>query len=194
GDAGRGVGAAAVEAGSASGLAIGAEPANHKVNLVLPLVPDPDRLWQRLDSNRRGQVRRAERSGLTAASGGAELLDAFYACHAARMRDLGSPVHDRAFFRAIFDAFGSNARITLVRKGADAIGGLVALAFRDSLVAPWASCLKEHAALCPNMLMQWDAIRTACRDGFRQFDFGRSTPGSGTYRFKIQWGAVEQPL
>ena len=30
--------------------------------------------------------------------------------------------------------------------------------------------------------------------GFRQFDFGRSSRGSGTYRFKRQWGTVESPL
>ncbi len=29
----------------------------------------------------------------------------------------------------------------------------------------------------------------ACEEGYSIFDFGRSTPGEGTYRFKEQWGA-----
>ena len=44
------------------------------------------------------------------------------------------------------------------------------------------------------MLLYWETIRTACSEGFTRFDFGRSTAGSGTYHFKRQWGAEEQPL
>jgi serine/alanine adding enzyme len=32
-------------------------------------------------------------------------------------------------------------------------------------------------------------LRYACEQGYRIFDFGRSTRDSGTYRFKQQWGA-----
>jgi FemAB-related protein (PEP-CTERM system-associated) len=193
-EAARRLGASAVEFRSAHRLDIAAQPADHKVNLVLPLDSDPDRVWRQLDKSVRNQVRKAERSGLSIATGGLQHLDEFYDIHAARMRDLGSPAHARSFFRAIVDAFGRDAHITLVRNESKAIGGLMALAFKDSLVVPWASCLKEHFALCPNMLMYWETIRTACRDGFRRFDFGRSTRGSGTYHFKRQWGAAEHPL
>ena len=30
--------------------------------------------------------------------------------------------------------------------------------------------------------------------GFESFDFGRSTPNEGTFRFKKQWGAKPAPL
>jgi FemAB-related protein (PEP-CTERM system-associated) len=169
-------------------------PLAHKVNLVLPLPGDPARLWQQLDGSVRNQVRKAERSGLTVESGGVENLDAFYAIFATRMRELGSPVHARRFFSAIFQAFGRRARLVLVRKGTEPVGGLVALAFKDTVAVPWASCLRPYLPLCPNMLLYWETIRTACAEGFRRFDFGRSTRGSGTYRFKRQWGASEDPL
>jgi CelD/BcsL family acetyltransferase involved in cellulose biosynthesis len=110
------------------------------------------------------------------------------------MHDLGSPAHAPAFFSATVRAFGGRARVLIVRRGGEAIGGLVALAHGDTLTVPWASCLPQHFALCPNMLLYWDAIRSACAEGFRAFDFGRSTINSGTYRFKRQWGALEQPL
>ena len=165
-----------------------------KVNLFLPLPKDPGRLWSQLDAKVRNQVRKAERSGLSVEFGQSERLDDFYETFARNMRDLGSPVHARGFFQAILDAFGDQARIALVRKDGQPIGGLIALAFKDSLIVPWASSLRQYLSLCPNMLLYWETLRSACIEGFQRFDFGRSSRNSGTYRFKRQWGAVEEPL
>jgi CelD/BcsL family acetyltransferase involved in cellulose biosynthesis len=139
-------------------------------------------------------VRKAEREGVTIAAGGADHLAAFYDVFAARMRDLGSPVHARRFLGAVVEAFGPRARIVLARRGGETIGGLIAIRFKDRLTVPWAACLERYFSLCPNMLLYWDTLRTACAEGIRHFDFGRSTRGSGTYRFKRQWGAREQQL
>jgi FemAB-related protein (PEP-CTERM system-associated) len=188
------VGAAVVELRCPQRLAVAREPLEHKVNLSLPLPGDAARLWHQLDGRVRNQVRKAERSGLSVDFGGAEKLDEFYAIFAARMRELGSPVHAQSFFGAMFQAFGGRARVAMVRQGATAIGSLVALAFKDVLVVPWASCLHQYLGLCPNMLLYWETIRTACSEGFGRFDFGRSSRGSGTYRFKRQWGALEETL
>jgi FemAB-related protein (PEP-CTERM system-associated) len=193
-DEARREGAGVVELRCAQRLEIGWEPMTHKVNMVLPLPADAGTLWRQLDRSVRNQVRKAERAGLSVEFGEAEKLDEFYGFFAARMRDLGSPVHARAFFRATLEAFGKRARVALVRKGQTPIGGLIALASNDIVAVPWASCAKEYFALCPNMLLYWETIRAACSDGFRGFDFGRSTRGSGTYRFKRQWGAIESPL
>jgi CelD/BcsL family acetyltransferase involved in cellulose biosynthesis len=142
----------------------------------------------------RNQIRKAERSGLTVEYGGGGNLTAFYGTFVERMRDLGSPVHGFQFLQQVIGAFGPRARVALVKKDNATVGGLVALTFKDRVVIPWATCLKEYFALCPNMLLYWETIRTACVDGFARFEFGRSTRGSGTYHFKRQWGAQEEPL
>jgi serine/alanine adding enzyme len=165
-----------------------------KVNLFRSLPKDPGRLWNQLDAKVRNQVRKAERSGLSVEFGQSNRLDDFYETFAQNMRDLGSPVHARGFFQAILEAFGDCARIVLVRKDAQPIGGLIALAFKNSLIVPWASSLRQYLPLCPNMLLYWEVLRSACLEGFLRFDFGRSSRNSGTYRFKRQWGAVEEPL
>lgn len=190
----RTIGADMVELRCLERLGIAAEPMKHKVNLTLPLLADHERQWRQFDGSVRNQVRKAERSGLSVAFVGAEKLDDFYAIFATRMRELGSPVHARRFFAAIFDAFGGRARLALVRKDSTPIGGLIAIAFKDVLAVPWASCLRRYDTLCPSMLLYWETIRTGCGEGFRRFDFGRSSPGSGTYRFKRQWGAEEEPI
>ena len=188
------LGADRVELRCAQRLEIAWEPMEHKVNLTLRLPADSARLWKGFDGGVRNQIRKAERSGLAVESGGAEKLDDFYTIFATRMRELGSPAHARGFFAAVLDNFGARARVTLVRKGTTPIGGLIGLAHQDVLTVPWASCLSPYLKLCPNMLLYWETIGAACREGLQRFDFGRSTRGSGTYRFKRQWGAEEQPL
>jgi len=42
--------------------------------------------------------------------------------------------------------------------------------------------------------MYWKALCFAGERGYRRFDFGRSTVGSGTHRFKMQWGTQDVPL
>jgi FemAB-related protein (PEP-CTERM system-associated) len=186
-------GARLVELRCRTRLPIDVEPLSSKVNMTLTL-DDPAALWRRLGKGVRNQVRKAERAGLTVEYDGHGSLAAFYDTFAERMHDLGSPVHGLPFLRHVLDGFGPLARVALVKKGDAAIGGLVALRFKDRLVIPWASCLKEHFTLCPNMLLYWEAIKTACREGCTRFDFGRSTRDSGTYHFKRQWGAEEEPL
>ena len=190
----RGIGAKLIELRCSERLDIGARPSEHKVNMTLTIPDDVDCLWRRLDKDVRYQIRKAERDGVTAESGGAERLGAFYDVFAVRMRELGSPVHSQRFLAAVLEQFGDRARVLLVRKGRTVIGGLMTVAFKDRLSVPWASCLKEYFSLCPNMLLYWEALRRACMAGFRRFDFGRSTRNSGTHRFKQQWGAEEESL
>jgi FemAB-related protein (PEP-CTERM system-associated) len=190
----RRLGARLVEVRSSRQLPIDTAPREHKVNLVLPLAPGLDAVFAGIDRAARSQIRKAERSGLSIEVGGAELLDAFCAIYATRMHELGSPMHARRFFAAIFAHFGDRARLMLARTGTTPVGALVALATEHTVTVPWASSLRDYAALCPNMLLYWEAIRAASRDGFARFDFGRSTKHSGTYRFKRQWGAVEEPI
>lgn len=59
---------------------------------------------------------------------------------------------------------------------------------------PWASSLRQYRSSCPNILLYWEAIRWGCDHQFALFDFGRSTKGEGTYKFKMQWGSVEETL
>jgi serine/alanine adding enzyme len=190
---GRQRGARLVELRSASRLPIDAEPQESKVNMTLVL-DDPAAVWRGVGKGVRNQIRKAERAGLSVEYEGAAALASFYDTFAARMHDLGSPVHGLAFLWEVIDAFGPRARVALVKKGNATIGGLIALRFNDRVVVPWASCLKEYFAFCPNMLLYWETIRAACADGCTRFDFGRSTRHSGTYHFKRQWGAQEEPL
>jgi FemAB-related protein (PEP-CTERM system-associated) len=105
------------------------------------------------------------------------------------MRDLGTPVYGKKFFRNILETFPDSTRIISVVLGGKTVASGILSWFKDSLEVPWASSINDYREMCPNNLLYWEAIRFAIRNGSAKFDFGRSTPGEGTFRFKKQWGA-----
>lgn len=166
-----------------------------RVNLVLPLQQDVDAQWKALSAKVRNQTRKAERQDLVLAEGTHdELLLAFYEPFQVNMRDLGSPVHGLSFFRSASRHLGERLRFVVTRLGSRPVGGLVAIRYGRSVTVPWASTLRSERKRCPNNLIYWEALRWAVLQGATKFDFGRSPQGSGTHRFKLGWGAGEEPL
>lgn len=167
---------------------------SRKARMGLFLPGSSIELFQSLKSKLRSQVRKPLKEGLYARIGGAELLDDFFSVLSVNMRDLGSPVHSKKFFRHVLATFEERSNIVLVSKGNRPLACSLVLGYRNVLTNPWASALKEYNFLSPNMLLYWTMLEYACDQGYEFFDFGRSTPDEGTYKFKQQWGAVPHPL
>jgi len=166
----------------------------HKVAMTLPLRHDPEAQWNALDRKVRNQVRKAEKSGMQTAEGGLELLDRFYHVFARNMRDLGTPVYTKAFFRDVLGTFPDSTRVFAVYAGHTPVAASLVVWHGGTVEVPWASSLREFNTQAPNMLLYWRMLRFAAERGFRTFDFGRSTPGEGTFHFKRQWGAEPAEL
>ena len=170
------------------------ETKTNKVTLSLNLDDDPQKLWKKLPSERRNRIRKTEKLGLSVEFAGKESLDCFFQIFAANMRDLGSPVHSRSFFKNILEEFPDNSQLILVRHDRDYIGAALGLFFKDTFTIPWVSSLRKYFSLYPNNLLYWEAMKFASSEGLKIFDFGRSSIGSGTFTFKVRWGAKPQPL
>jgi FemAB-related protein (PEP-CTERM system-associated) len=191
---GRVAGSATIELRQTAPMSGLTAPRQDKVTMMLDLTPGETGIWKGLPAKVRNQVRKAEKSGLSTIVGGQELLEDFYRVFVVNMRDLGSPVHSLTFFSSIAVEFGSQLRVRLVLDGNKIVGGLISLCFKDTVSVPWASALREYFPKCPNNLLYWQEIQDSCVRGFKSFDFGRSSVGSGTYEFKRQWGARAVPL
>ena len=166
-----------------------------KVRMLLELPGDSERLLAGLKSKVRSQVKKPIRDGLSVKIGGRELVPEFYRIFARNMRDLGSPVHSREWFEAVTGEYGDRARVTVVyTPGGEAAAAGIALFHPSTVSMPWASSLRSHNHLNPNMLLYWTLLAYTADHGYTTFDFGRSSPGEGTWRFKQQWGAEPQPL
>ena len=108
------------------------------------------------------------------------------------MRDLGTPVYAKTFFRSILRELPRQSVICLLSLRGEPVAAGFLIGFKRTLEIPWASSLRRFGKLSPNMLLYWSALKYACETGYQRFDFGRSSPDSGTYKFKAQWGA--QPV
>ncbi len=166
-----------------------------KTRMLLSLPDSSEAFLASMKAKLRSQVRKPERDGLTTRMGGSELIDEFYQVFSINMRDLGSPVHSKHWFSAIMRYYSGKAKIAIVYTpdGEAAAAGLI-LIHPNTVSIPWASSLRKFNRMNPNMLLYWTFLSWCADNGFQKFDFGRSTPGEGTYRFKQQWGAQPQPL
>jgi FemAB-related protein (PEP-CTERM system-associated) len=166
-----------------------------KVLMRLALPRGSKRLMDSFSSKLRSQVKKPIRDGLRAEIGDGALMGVFYKILSTNMRDLGSPTHSRAWFGEVVRGFGSKAKLTVVftPEGYPAACGLMLVEGRRAFV-PWASSLREYNSQNANMLLYWAMLSWAADQGLEEFDFGRSSPGQGTFRFKRQWGAKEYGL
>ncbi len=167
---------------------------SHKQTMMLALGETSEAMWTALDRKVRNQIRKAEKSGLSVVAGGEELVDDFYGVFARNMRDLGTPVYGRELFAEMVRACPEGVRIHVVRLNGLTVAAAVSYRYRGVVEVPSASSLREHRSLCPNHMLYWHIIQTSIGQGARALDFGRSTPGDGTYQFKEQWGAVPEQL
>ena len=165
-----------------------------KVRMLLNLPESSQMLMKSFKSKLRSQIAKPLKEGLTSRTGGVELLEDFYKVFLVNMRDLGSPVHSIKLMRHVLSEFSESSKIIVIYKAKEAVAAALVVGFEKMLRNPWASSLRKYASLSPNMLLYLRVLEYACDNGYQVFDFGRSSAGEGTYKFKEQWGAVPTPL
>jgi FemAB-related protein (PEP-CTERM system-associated) len=178
----------------ATKLAADLPPKTDRVILVLDLDSDPETMMQRFDTKMRSNVRRSCKKGLTAEFGTFEFLEDFYDIFARRMRDLGTPVYTKEFFKQILSVFPEESFICRVRCEQKIVSASFMTGYRNSIESNWAASLPEGKDLKSSMFMAWQSMCYAAAKGYRRFDFGRSEIGSPTYKFKLEWNTRIIPL
>jgi len=170
-----------------AGLA--SQASSKKASMILALPTTSEELDRNLGSKIRAQYKKAEEHQPQIRFGKLELLDDFYKVFATNMRDLGTPVYGKSWFRNILknESIEATLAVVYVRKKPVSTGFLVG--HNGMLEIPWASTIKEANALNTNMWMYRKILDFAISNQFNFFDFGRSTQDAGTYKFKKQWGS-----
>jgi hypothetical protein len=125
---------------------------------------------------------------------GPDQVGPFFQVFSRHMRDLGTPTQPRRLFEAVARRFGTDAWFGVVWLGGRPIAGGAGFRWGDEFEMTWASSLAEHNRIAANMGLYWGFLERAMAEGCRRFNFGRCTPGSGTHRFKLQWGGHDEPL
>jgi FemAB-related protein (PEP-CTERM system-associated) len=166
----------------------------HKVAMSLTVQPTIEAQWSALDRKVRNQVRKAEKSGVEVIGGGPELVPDFYEVFARNMRDLGTPVFGQSLFDGALRTFPQNTHVFCARRGGAPVAGAIVHWRGSTSEVIWASALRESNPFCANVFLYWHMLQFAVEQRCSTFEFGRCTPGEGTFHFKKQWGAQARPL
>jgi FemAB-related protein (PEP-CTERM system-associated) len=120
--------------------------------------------------------------------------DGLHRIYAESVRNLGTPVFPRRYFRLLAEAFGADMDVLSIAAGAQVQAAVMNFHFRDEVLPYYGGGLRDARSTGANDLMYWEVMRQAAARGARLFDFGRSKTGTGAYAFKKNWGFAASPL
>lgn len=164
-----------------------------KVSMVLKLPTSDEQLDKDLGAKVRAQYKKADEFEPNVKTGKLELLEDFYKVFSRNMRDLGTPVYSKKWFANILADANVKATLLVVYMNNQPVATGFLVGHGNMLEIPWASTIQSANAKNANMWMYRQILSFAIKEGYAFFDFGRSTLGAGTYKFKKQWGAVAYP-
>ena len=167
---------------------------SHKVRMFLDLHDDSEKLLKSFKSKLRSQIKKPEKEGLRFEWGDINKLHDFHHVFSINMKDLGSPVHSRKWFRSVLEFYTDKVRMGMVYMGQRIVGCGIILIVNNTVTIPWASTLRKDNHLSSNMMLYWNFLAFASDSGYARIDFRRLIPNEGTYKFKAQWGAKPYPL
>ncbi|MES2822426.1 MAG: FemAB family XrtA/PEP-CTERM system-associated protein [Pseudomonadota bacterium] len=161
-----------------------------KVSMVLELPKTDGILDKQLGTKLRAQYKKAEEYKPVCKIGKLDLLNDFYLVFSRNMRDLGTPVYSKDWFANILSAPEIKSAILMVYMDENPVSAGFLVGNDVMLEIPWASTIQSANVKNANMWMYRCILSYAIAEGYKYFDFGRSTMGAGTYKFKKQWGAI----
>ncbi len=156
------------------------------------ITADDEANLQAIPRKQRAMVRKGIGNGLTSRIGAA--IDPFYRIYAESVRNLGTPVFSRRYFRLLLDAFADRADVLTVLDDGVPIAAVLNFYFRDEVLPYYGGGTARARGRAANDFMYWAVMREAAARGARLFDFGRSKLGTGAFSFKKNWGFSPTPL
>lgn len=170
----------------------------HNHTFVMPLAGGEEKVLALSSGSNRNHVRKAYKNDWFAVSFDIANLEPFYEVYVVRMKQLGSPSPDIAYFRRFFDCLPDRSHLLTVldKQSGEVIGGmlLVTSPGNSTVYYPYGANRIEYNSKYVNNFMYWEAAKFGMREGYDYLDLGRSPTGSGTYTFKEKWGALPRPL
>jgi len=124
-------------------------------------------------------------------------VDTFYRLHLRTRRRFGVPVQPRRFFRMFWESMIRTGlgSVFIAEASARPVAAEVLLSWNGTAISKYSASDERAWPLRANNLITWHLIKTACEQGSRWFDFGRTDAGNeGLRAFKRSWGAAEEPL
>jgi hypothetical protein len=148
----------------------------------------------------RQRINRAYKSNLTLreAAGEPDLQD-FYRLYLMTRKRLSLPPLPYVFFKSLWELFSPSKRVALLLavQGGRTIAGVVLFKFKGRVSIEFSALDEKYSDVSPVHYLFWESIKSACQEGFRVLDFGRTSPSNVSLMdFKERWGTevIDLPL
>ncbi len=154
---------------------------------------DHDVNMKAIPGKQRAMVRKGIAEGL-----GSEMddgVDRVYAVYAESLRNLGTPVFSKKYFRVLREVFADDCDVMMITHQGRDVAGVLNFYFRDQVLPYYGGSISAARTLRGvNHYMYWELMRRAVDRGYRVFDFGRSKRDTGAFDFKKNFGFEPEPL
>ncbi len=163
----------------------------------LDLRPSLDELFHRLHANCiRRKIARAQREQITCKEGTSEdLLREFYQLTVLTRRRHYVLPQPLSWFRNLLTSIGSNAKIRIAYCHGEPAAAIFTIRYKTTMVYKYGCSDARFHRLGPMQLLMWKVIEEAKRDGFLEFDMGRTDwDNPGLLAFKDRWGCTRSTL
>jgi FemAB-related protein (PEP-CTERM system-associated) len=154
--------------------------------------PAVERNLKLIPRKQRAMIHKGERNRLRSEID--EDVGRLHRVYAESVRNLGTPVFGKSYFRILREEFADCSDIVTITKDGRAVASVLNFYFRDQVLPYYGGGVRAARELAANDFMYWEVMRRACERGCRVFDFGRSKRGTGSYAFKHNWGFEAIPL
>lgn len=156
------------------------------------LPPEDESILLSIKNKQRAVVRKSLRNGLRS-----EIqhdVDDFFHAYSTSVRNLGTPVFSKRYFRNLKSVFRDQCEIVAVKAQEELHCGLISFYFKDQVLPFYGGGLPISRQSKAMDFMYYDLMCRAAKSGCNSYDFGRSKVDSGPYNYKRHWGFTPQLL
>ena len=157
-----------------------------------PITGDDEANLKAIPRKQRAMVRKGIERGLT--SKVSKDVDGLHAIYAQSVRNLGTPVFSRQYFRILAEVFGPQMDVVTIEDAGVPVSAVMNFYDRGEVLPYYGGGTAAARHSFANDFMYWEVMRRAAAQGARLFDFGRSKAGTGAFSFKKNWGFTPEPL
>lgn len=157
-----------------------------------PITADDDANMKAIPRKQRAVVRKGIERGLVSTA--SDQVDGLHAIYAESVRNLGTPVFSRRYFRILAEAFRGEMDVVTVLDAGRPVSAVLNFYDRGEVLPYYGGGTAAARTSHAHDFMYWEVMRRAAARGSRLFDFGRSKAGTGAFAFKKNWGFDPVPL
>ena len=156
------------------------------------IVADDDANLKAIPRKQRAMVRKGIDRGLRSTV--STDTDALHRIYAESVRNLGTPVFSRTYFRILAAAFAGHMDVVTIHDGDTPVSAVMNFYDRGEVLPYYGGGTAAARGCYANDFMYWEVMRRAAARDCTLFDFGRSKAGTGAFAFKKNWGFTPEQL